>query len=73
MIPNVSRYHVSSRQLLVPFDYQYPFLSKITHIKRVAGYLFCTGRNGIELLQLMSNHKGKIVITYTDKFLPLKL
>ena len=68
MIPDVSRYHVSSRQLLVPFDYQYPFLSKIAHIKQVAGYLFCTGRNGIRLL--MSNHKGKIVITYTDKFYP---
>ena len=47
------------------------FLTKIAHIKQVARYLFCTGRNGMRLL--MSNHKGKIVSNFTDKFLPVKL
>ena len=50
MIPDISRYHASSRQLLVPFDYQYTILSKFWDIKRVAEYLFCTGRNGIRII-----------------------
>ena len=41
IIPDISRYHGSSRQLLVPFDYQYTdFFSILWHIKRVAGYLY---------------------------------
>ena len=130
MTPDISRYHASSRQLRVSFDYQYPFFwSKLWHIKRVGGYLFytrnnlmhfiissiichircfqiscfissstctfwlsisyilfltkfahikqvarflfCTRRNVMRLL--MSNHKGKIVSNFTDKFLPVKL
>ena len=68
------KYHVLSQQLLIPFDYQYHisfFMTIIAHIKQVARYLFCTGRNGMRLL--MSNHKGKIVSNFTDKFLPVKL
>ena len=43
MIPDISRYHASSRQLLVPFDYQ-STVKQLWHIKRDARYLFCTGK-----------------------------
>ena len=45
IIPDSCRYQAQSRQLLIPFNYQYIVFSKILAYNQEAGYLFWTGSN----------------------------
>ena len=66
MIPDVSRYHVTSRQLFVPFWLSISFFCQKSCI-------FNSSLVFILQEEMVVDCWRKSIITFTDKFLPLKL
>ena len=67
MIPDISRYHALSRQLLVPFDYNLPFNFKIVAYK-TSSWVFILYRKKCNMHNYIKNHQPRQMIPDISRY-----